>query len=171
MTHSTRSMLLTPQPAEVCPIYWIDTIGQNCNSFATNSICSTSHQMGDCSTRPFLRWVRAQGRSPDISAIPKNASGSVGISLKNSSGDKPGPSVKPRNVSLGRVTRMLGLPCTRAWLPYPETWHTWLDPYHWYHSQPKCAPSTRLIQLDNSFATNGICRTPHHTGMFGTRPF
>ena len=32
-------------------------------------------------TRPFLRWVRSQGRYPDASSSPKNASGPVGIPL------------------------------------------------------------------------------------------
>ena len=32
--------------------------------------------------RPFLRWVQAQGRSPDTLGIPQNASGSICISLK-----------------------------------------------------------------------------------------
>ena len=35
----------------------------------------------ECGTRPFLRWVRSQGRSPDASGSPKNASGRVGIPL------------------------------------------------------------------------------------------
>ena len=30
----------------------------------------------------FLRWVRAQGRSPNAPGIPKNPSGPVGIPLK-----------------------------------------------------------------------------------------
>ena len=32
--------------------------------------------------KPFLRWVRAQGRSPDAPSIHKNVSGPVGIPLK-----------------------------------------------------------------------------------------
>ena len=41
-----------------------------------------SHQPDECGTRPFLRWVRAQGRNPDTPGVSKNALGSVGIPLK-----------------------------------------------------------------------------------------
>ena len=43
----------------------------------------------------FLRWVRAQGFSPDTPGIPKNASGPVGIPRKGAfqtPGDKTNPS-------------------------------------------------------------------------------
>ena len=66
----------------MCPIYWIGTIGQNCNGFATNGICRTHHQTGKYGTKPFLRWVWPKGRSPDTPGIPKNAWGPVGIPLK-----------------------------------------------------------------------------------------
>ena len=35
-----------------------------------------------CGTRPFLRLVQSQGRSPDVSGSPQNTSGPVGILLK-----------------------------------------------------------------------------------------
>ena len=35
-----------------------------------------------CDTRTFLRWIRAEDRSPDTPGIPKTVSGSVDISLK-----------------------------------------------------------------------------------------
>ena len=58
-----------------------------------NGICRPSHQPDECGTRPFLKWVWAQGHSPDAPDIPKNASGPVGIPLKSgASGDKPNPS-------------------------------------------------------------------------------
>ena len=43
----------------------------------------------------FLGWVRAQGLSPHVPSISKNASNPVGISLKGAPqapGDKPNPS-------------------------------------------------------------------------------
>ena len=46
-------------------------------------------------TRPFLRWVLSQGRSPTREAVPKNASDPVGIPLfgaPQAPGDKPNPS-------------------------------------------------------------------------------
>ena len=45
-------------------------------------ICRPSHHTDECGTRPFLRLVRAQCRSPDAPDIPKNALGPVGIILK-----------------------------------------------------------------------------------------
>ena len=47
-------------------------------------ICCMSNQPDECSTKPFLRWVLAQGCSSDTPSIPKNALGPVSISLKKS---------------------------------------------------------------------------------------
>ena len=60
-----------------------------------DGICPPSHQSDECGTRPFLRWVRAQGRSPHAPGISKNASDPVGNTLKGAlkaPGDKPNPS-------------------------------------------------------------------------------
>ena len=46
-----------------------------------NGICGPSHQT-ECGTRPFLRWVQVQSRSPDAPGGFKNVSGPVGIPLK-----------------------------------------------------------------------------------------
>ena len=55
MTHPTRFAPLTPRPGEVCPIYWIGTIGQNHNSencitvmkiITANLICYKSSLIG-----------------------------------------------------------------------------------------------------------------------------
>ena len=45
----------------------------------------------ECGTRPFVRWVRSQGRSPHPSGSSKNASGSVSIPLFEAQGDKSNP--------------------------------------------------------------------------------
>ena len=50
-----------------------------------------THEYG---TRPFLRWVRSQGRSPHASSKAKNTFGPVGILLfgaPQASGNKPNP--------------------------------------------------------------------------------
>ena len=60
-----------------------------------DGICPPSHQPDECDTMPFLRWVRAQGRSPHAPGISKNASDLVGIPLKGAPQaprDKPNPS-------------------------------------------------------------------------------
>ena len=43
------------------------------------SICCSPHLTGNCGTRPFFKWVRAQDRSPHAPGISKNAYGTVGI--------------------------------------------------------------------------------------------
>ena len=45
-------------------------------------ICPPSHLPNEYGTRPFLRWVRVQGRSSHVPGISKNASDPVGIPLK-----------------------------------------------------------------------------------------
>ena len=45
-------------------------------------ICRAPHQTAEYTPKLFLRWIQAQGRSPDTPGIPLNASGPVGISLK-----------------------------------------------------------------------------------------
>ena len=40
-------------------------------SLLNNGICRMLHQTVECGTRPFLKWVRAQGCSPDTLGIPK----------------------------------------------------------------------------------------------------
>ena len=57
-----------------------------------NGICRTPNQTGKCRSRPFLRWVQAQGRNLDTPGIPKNASDPVGIPLKR---DPQAPGYKP----------------------------------------------------------------------------
>ena len=53
--------------------------------------------------KAFLRWVRAQDRSPDAPSIPKNASGPIRIPLKSgASGDKP--NLPEEGESLGRCS-------------------------------------------------------------------
>ena len=73
----------------------------------------------------FLRWVRAQSRSPDASGIPlkKGHLRRQTITL-----------TPPRRVKAGSGPLRLNV--------YPETWHTWPDPFCWHHGQPKCVPST-----------------------------
>ena len=49
---------------------------------SSHSICCTYHQPDECGTRPFLRWVQAQGHRPDTPSILKDASGPISIYLK-----------------------------------------------------------------------------------------
>ena len=68
----------------------------------TVGICPPSHLTDEYGTRPFLKWDRAQGRSPHAPGISKNASDPVGIPLKGAPqapGDKPNPSEE--GLSLG----------------------------------------------------------------------
>ena len=51
----------------------------------SNGLCRPPLQTGNYDTKPFLRWVRALGRSEDTPSIPKSASGLVGIPLKKGS--------------------------------------------------------------------------------------
>ena len=44
-------------------------------------ICWPPHLTGKCDTRPFFRLDRAQGHSPQVPGVPKNALGPVGIPL------------------------------------------------------------------------------------------
>ena len=60
-----------------------------------SGIWRPSHQPDECGTRPFLKWVRAQGRSPDAPGIPQNAPGSVGITLKKGAPQAPGDKTNP----------------------------------------------------------------------------
>ena len=80
--HMNLSVLLKPGPVIVGPINWINTTRQNHNNFATNGVCRTPLQTDKSGTRPFWRWIEAQGCSLDTTRIPKNYSGPVGISLK-----------------------------------------------------------------------------------------
>ena len=69
-------------------------------------------------TRPFFRWVQAQGRSPDASGGSKNASVSVGIHLKG----------VPQAINLTPSKRV------KAWEDAP-TWDSWkLTVRHRYHT-------------------------------------
>ena len=47
----------------------------NLHTSSLYGICRPSHQPDEYGTRPFLRWVRTQGRIPDTPNIPKNAAG------------------------------------------------------------------------------------------------
>ena len=50
--------------------------------------------MHEYGTRPFLRWVRSQGRSPHVSGKAKNTFSPVGIPLcgaPQAPGNKPNP--------------------------------------------------------------------------------
>ena len=58
----------------------------------------------ECGTRPFLRWVRWQDRSPYSSGSSKNASGPVGIPFfgaPQAPGDKLNPSEEGKNLGNG----------------------------------------------------------------------
>ena len=63
-----------------------------------DGICLPTHQRDECATKPFLRWVQAQGRSPHAPGISKNASDPVGIPLK---GAPQAPSDKPHPLRRG----------------------------------------------------------------------
>ena len=45
-------------------------------------ICWPPHPTGKCGTRPLFWWVRAQGRNPHATSIPKNVYSPVGIPLR-----------------------------------------------------------------------------------------
>ena len=83
---------------QVEQVYWINRIYIQSKSVSTTcrsvrlktvkfdcweevGICRSFLQPDECSTR-FLRWVQAQGRSPDTTGGSKNASGPVRIPLK-----------------------------------------------------------------------------------------
>ena len=60
-----------------------------------DGICPPSHQPDEYGTRPFLRWIQAQGRSPHAPGISKNASDPSAFPLKGAPqapDDKPNPS-------------------------------------------------------------------------------
>ena len=101
-----------------------------------DGICSPSYQPDECGTRPFLRWVRAQGRSPHAPGISKNASDLVGIGFIALSG---------RAINLTSPKRV------KAWRDgplrpevYPVTRHT--RPELPITSRPaECVPSTGYV--------------------------
>ena len=74
----SRGVRLTTRPDPCC---WYHgrrkSTPSTGSSLLINGICRTD----ECGTRLFLKWIRAQDRSPDIPSIPKNAPGPVGIPL------------------------------------------------------------------------------------------
>ena len=136
ITHSTRSVPLDTTASEVYPINWIQRI-------EISGVCPPSHQQDECGTRPFLRWVRAQGRSPEAPGIPKNASGPVGILSKGAPqmpSDKPNPSEAGYSLGDGPM-RLDACSVTR---------HTRPDPWSWPHGRAKCVPSTGFSWLKSA---------------------
>ena len=78
----------------------------------------------ECGTRPFLRWVLSQGRSPHASGSSKNASDPVGITLfgaPQAPGDKPNPSEEGK--SLGETAPWDQRCCIQWWNTPERTVH------------------------------------------------
>ena len=68
------------------------TKNYRCITYCYNcGICCSPHLTGKCGTRPFLRWVRPQGRSPHAPGISKKANGPDGIPLIRGAGRWPPP--------------------------------------------------------------------------------
>ena len=62
-----RVFLLCSQQKTVLETVVYSTLAFTPRRFLLYSgICWPPHQMGKCGTRPFLWWVRAQGRSPHV---------------------------------------------------------------------------------------------------------
>ena len=112
------------------------TIGEAQCYYSCSGICCAPHLTGKYGTRPFLCWVRTQGRSPHAPGISKNAYGPIGI-----------PLIK------GRLRRRAMNPTSpkgvKAWgegplrpkeiIQLPR--HTRPDPRRCQHGQPKCDPT------------------------------
>ena len=94
-----------------------------------------SNQAYKSGTRPFLRWVRSQGRSPHASSIAKNTSGPVGITLiRSTSGARQYP---PPEVSKSR-----GGAAPWGWRKSTVSRHTRPDPCQGETRPAKCDPTT-----------------------------
>ena len=98
----------------------------NDNLKHVSGIFQLYHQLNECSTRPFLRWVWAQGHSPVVPKMPwapeKGCFRHQAINL-----------TPPRRLEV----------C-------PVMWHTWPDPCHWHHGRLKCVPSSGFSWLKSA---------------------
>ena len=98
-------------------------------------ICRSSHQPDECDARPFFRWVRVQGCSPDMAGSSKNSLGLVSISLIiiiNNNNNKPSPT-KEGSSQGGRP---------------PEAWERWS-----WHARHECWPTRIHIRRPRPNAT------------------
>ena len=123
----------------------------------------TTHEYG---TRPFLRWVRSQGRSPRASGKAKNTFGPVGIPLfgvPQAPGDNPPEGGKSLGDGPLRPEEISSPEAHPAEPPRGKTANR-MQPKNWRgkatHKRPRVSAGPSVIYR---------CVPPTHE--YGTRPF
>ena len=150
------------------------------NTILAIGICLPTNHPDECGTRPFLRQVRVQGRSPHAPGIPPNTSGPAGIPLKKGC-------LRLQVINLTPPRRV------KAWGTAP--WGSWYVQWRDIPDQICAADTTaarsvshQLDSADWNLASGvekvthckwwqlsqhifSICRAPQQTGEYGSRLF